>query len=196
MTMGSVVCPHCGNTSVAGAFCARCGKALPSSATSGPRIVDGDALPQSAAGQKLMGDELKKHTNRAAYTLLAVGLLQLTCGAILVALIANAPGGRFPPGMVGILMVVQFVVALVFIGLFFWARVAPLPASIVGLVIYATLVLLNILTAVSELGQEGPRRGIGGLGVGGLDILIIVFLVQGIQAGLKHKRLMESAATL
>jgi hypothetical protein len=189
--MDTAVCPHCSAvTDIKAAFCEACGKALPAAAPSGPRIISGDALPTSAAGQELIGDELSKQTKRAANTLLAVGIIQLTCGALVVALLANAPGAAELD--VTVLIAAQFIVAAMFFGLYFWARSAPLPASIVGLVVYCTLLVLNIVTAVSEAAQDGPPRGFGGLGIGWLDILIIVLLVQGIQAGLKHKKILSA----
>jgi len=86
----------------------------------GPRIVSADALPQSAAGQKLVGDELKKQTQRAAYTLLVVGIVQMTCGAVLGTMISKLPGQ--PPNMLVIVLIATFMVGAAFIGLYFWAR--------------------------------------------------------------------------
>jgi hypothetical protein len=195
MTTSTIICPHCGENNLAGgAFCEACGKALPASTTGGPRIISGDAIPQSAAGQKLMGDQLQKQVNRAAYTLLAVGILQLTCGAIAAAVVSKLPGS--PPEMLVVLLAAQFIVGGGFLGLYFWARRAPLPASIVGLVVYCTLVALNMINSVSQLGSGNPRSGFGGLGIGWLDIVIIIFLVQGINAGMKHKRMLESGSSM
>src|SRR5437868_1663764 len=79
-----IACPHCNAPNVAGAaFCESCGKALPRAAPGGPRVVSADALPQTAAGHKLLGDELLKQQRKASYTLLIVGIIQVTCGAIL-----------------------------------------------------------------------------------------------------------------
>jgi hypothetical protein len=176
----------------AGGFCESCGKALPSMSSSGPRVVTGDVVPTSVAGQKLVGAELKKQTNRAAYTLLAIGIIQIVLGSIFIGIAANAPGA--PAGTFTTLMIMQFIVAAVFIGLFFWARIAPLGASIVGLVLYSTLIILNMINAMA-IRAEGQRSGgFGGLGIGCLDIVFIAFLVQGIQAGLKHKRMLEAGA--
>lgn len=194
MTLAQTTCPHCGATTDAvSAFCQSCGKALPVGVPTSPRIIAGDAIPRSSAGQKLMADELQKHTKRAATTLLVVGLLQLTCGAIAAVLVSQGSGS--PENMLVGLLVVQLIVASAFIGLYFWARRAPLPASIVGLIIYVTLVVLNVISSVSSLGEPGSKRGLGGLGIGWLDIVIICFLAQGISAGLKHKRLLASASS-
>ena len=193
-----MTCPHCGALTSAGAYCESCGKALPSAAPMGPRVVGADAMPTSLAGQKLMGDELKKLMNRAAYTLLAVGLLQVTCGAVAAAFVSNQQA-NIPPELMGtlkLLFIVQFLAAGLFVGLFFWARMgAPLAASIVGLVVYATFVGLNIVASVSQFKQAGRQgTGIGGIGIGWLDIVVIAFLVQGIQAGLKYKKITSGQA--
>lgn len=196
MTVNTIICPHCAAANASGAsFCESCGKALPSATASAPRVVSGDALPTSAAGQALVSAELSKLTKRAAYTLLAVGILQATCGAILVGVLASVQRGQMGDELnLPFLLALQFGGAAIFIGLFFWARKSPLPASITGLVIYATLVAINVVTSVSQLGQQEEARrpgGIGGLGIGWLDIVIMIILAQGIQAGLKHKRLLE-----
>src|SRR5687768_9367380 len=82
--MSTVTCPHCGAATPPGAFCESCGKALPSAVPTTPRVVTGDVLPQSAAGQQMLGEELAKQTKKAAYALLAVGVIQATCGAVLL----------------------------------------------------------------------------------------------------------------
>jgi len=53
--------------------------------------------------------------------------------------------------------------------------------------------VINVVSAISDFDSGGPRRGIGGIGIGWLDIVIIAFLAQGISAGLKHRKLLESA---
>src|SRR4051812_31111904 len=114
----TIACPHCNAPNVAGAaFCESCGKALPRAAAGGPRVVSADALPQTAAGQKLVSDELIKQQRKASYTLLIVGIIQVTCGAILLAVLAKAPrGAQVKP----ILFIAQFGVAAIFFVLYFW----------------------------------------------------------------------------
>jgi hypothetical protein len=138
-----------------------------------------------------MSDELLKHTSRAANTLLAVGILQLFCGAVIIVIFTNAQRGR--QATLPVLLIAQLGVSAIFFGLYFWARRSPLPATIVGLIVYSTLLILNVINSVSNLAANNPNRpgtGIGGIGVGWMDIVIIVLLVQGIQAGLKYKRLL------
>src|SRR5205085_7720892 len=108
---------------------------------------------------------------------------------------SRLPGA--PPEMLKIILIAQFIVGGTFIGLYFWARTAPLPASIVGLVIYITLVVLNVISSISQIRENGGRgtgTGIGGIGIGWLDLLIMAFLAQGIQAGVKHRKLLAQQA--
>src|SRR5262245_43228230 len=124
------MCPHCGaaNQSVS-SFCGSCGKALPSGAQAGPRIVTEAALPSTSAGRQLVSDELHKNLKKAKGALLAVAIMQSIFGLLIftVAKSSLPPGRGIPP----ILMVTVFGVALIFFGLYAWSRRNPLPAAIV-----------------------------------------------------------------
>jgi peptidoglycan/LPS O-acetylase OafA/YrhL len=183
----SVPCPHCGAANVAAArFCESCGKALPSAVATGPRVFTGDAMPTSAAGQDLLANELAKQTKRAATTLLVIAILALIGGVIFFVLAANAPPN---PAIDPKLYAVTFViVGVIFGGLYFWARTSPLPATIVGLVIYLTFLGISVVTFLTSAQEV---EGVRGSPVGCIDIIIIILLVQGVQAGLKAKRLRE-----
>jgi hypothetical protein len=188
-----IVCPHCSAPNPSGStFCQSCGKALPAAAPAGPRVLVGDAMPQSAAGQQLMGDELTKQTKRAANCLLVVAILMLLFAAIVGAITIAAPRA---PRIVLFILIIEGILGLVFLGLYFWARTAPLPASIVGLCIYCTLVVVNVVNAMSTVADE-RQPGMRGLGISCIDIIIIAVLAQGIQAGLKHRRLMSQASPM
>jgi peptidoglycan/LPS O-acetylase OafA/YrhL len=190
----SITCPHCGAPNVSGAqFCESCGKALPSAAATGPRVVSADALPQTALGHQLVTGELAKTQKNASTALLVVAIIASAVAGILIAVAQSNPGASqaLPP----VVMAIQVGVALIFWGLWAWSRKAPLPATIVGLVVYATLVVLNVIAATSQMAQSNERRpanGIGGLGIGWLDIVVLVVLGKGIEAGVKHKRLVQS----
>jgi hypothetical protein len=72
-----------------------------------------------------------------------------------------------------------------------------LPATIVGLILYSTIIVLNVVNTMAAINASGQAagNGIGGIGVGWIDILIIVLLVRGIQAALTQRRLLNSQAT-
>lgn len=109
---------------------------------------------------------------------------------IILAIRANVPAAA--QAQLNVLVAAQVSVAVLFWGLWFWSRSAPLPASIVALVVYATLVVLNVVTAMKQLATDPEHSR--GLGVGIIDIIIIVVLARAIAAGLKHKRLVAARA--
>jgi hypothetical protein len=186
-----IACPHCGANNPGGSsFCEKCGKALPSAMPSGPRVLTGDAAPQSLAGQQMLSDQLGKQTKRAANALLAVGILMAVVTVVFGLILYNS-GMRVPQSTIITVVVIQGLVSLLFFGLYVWARRSPLPAAIAGLCVYGTLVVINVVSAAAQMGQEGGGRsgGFGGLGIGCMDIIIIGVLIQGIQAGIKHRKL-------
>jgi hypothetical protein len=162
-----------------------------------PRVVGGDAIASTAAGQQLQGEQLHKQAKRASGALLAVAIIMTIVGGLIFFLTQQA-GSRGAGGGNQVLQVnnaaavITLIVAAVFWGLYFWSRSQPLPAAIVGLVIYATLIIINVITNVSQMGQEGAPRG--GLGVGCVDIMIMVVLAQAISAGVQHRKLLRQQA--
>ena len=198
MTMApGVTCPHCGATNPAGMqFCASCGKALPAAFSTGPRVVGAAEYAGTAAGQELQLDELHKQAKRASGALLALAIiLTIVAGLIffLVRKLAGGGGGGMNPRNAQVAQmlndgtaIVLGIVAAVFWGLYFWSRVQPLPAAIAGLVIWGTVIVLNVVmfAAAASSGEE-----VRGSPVGCLDIVIIIVLAQAITAGAKHRKM-------
>src|SRR5688500_4781106 len=145
------MCPHCGvaNES-ASSFCESCGKALPSAARSGPRLVTDAAMPATAAGRQLVSEELRKHLKKAKNALLTVAIIQMIFGLIVFgAMKASGRGQGFPP----IVFITVFGIGIIFFGLFLWARRSPLPAAIVGLTLFVTMHLVDALVDPTQLGR-------------------------------------------
>jgi hypothetical protein len=197
MALGSnIICPHCSASNPSNAqFCESCGKALPNLSATGPRIVDGTAFATTTAGQKLQADELNKQAKKAAGALLAVAIIQtIVCGALILIASSNKrmnvmfQNNAFL-GIIGS--------ALIFWLLYCWARVQPLPAAIVGLVLYATLVTINVIVSVSRLSTPGATggTGFGGIGIGWLDIVILIVLAKAISAGSKYRKMTQTSET-
>jgi hypothetical protein len=189
----TVTCPHCGTANAAASqFCLSCGQALPSQYQAGPRVVDGTQFATTAAGQKLQGAELHKQAKKAAGALLAVSIIfsavfAFTCWTLYDKHVLDL-ALRTPQFLAVAAMV------LVFWVLYFWARVQPLPAAIVGLVLYGTLIVINVARVMSSMNETGGHPGgggIGGFGVGFVDILIMVVLAQAITAGSKYRKLQQ-----
>ena len=82
-----------------------------------------------------------------------------------------------------IIMVSVFGIAAVFFALYFWARKQPLPASIVGLILFITVHLLDAIADPAAL-----ARGLI------MKIIIIAILVNAIQAGVKYRQLQRQGA--
>jgi len=181
--MSTISCPHCGTeNSDAGAFCRQCGKALPSAAPSGPRVVTGEQVAATAVGQDLQRSQLRKQAGRAAGALFAVAVLHVIGGVVFYFLLKNNP--QVEPGAPRILLIMNLVLAGVYAGLGFWGRVSPLPAAIVGLVLFVSV------WAVSAV--LDPASIVQGIIV---KIIVIAVLVRAIQAGVKHKQLLTSPVT-
>jgi ribosomal protein L37E len=68
----------------------------------------------------------------------------------------------------------------IFCGLGFWAKQKPLEASITGVIIYLTLILISVIVTITEGGR--------GIGVSILDVIIVVALFKGIFGSLKAER--------
>jgi hypothetical protein len=190
-------CPHCGAPNPPGsAFCERCGQALPTAYPSAPRLVTGDAMAATSAGVKLQADALHKQAKKAAGALLAVAILTTIFTVLFAFLLQSRPSGRTSSSQFAAdlpYVVTLGIISAVFWGLYFWARVQPLPAAIVGLVVYCTIKAISVAIAVSAMAERGQDRGFRGLGIGCIDIIIIAVLIQAISAGMKYRTLMRSA---
>lgn len=81
-------------------------------------------------------------------------------------------------------MFVGFGMAVIFLILGFWAEKKPLEASVVGIVIYGSLILLSIAFFLVEGMDYGAPFG-------ALDIVIIVVLAKSIHGALKARKLQK-----
>ncbi|MHC4983491.1 MAG: zinc ribbon domain-containing protein [Planctomycetota bacterium] len=180
--MPALQCPHCGAENAEGAaFCEKCGKALPSSAPSGPRVVAGKDIATTEAGQALQMDQLRKQAGRASGILLGLAGLQVVVGAIFYFAFRDSPDVNTDQLRAGVIVVL--VLGGVFFGLGFWARVSPLPAAIAGLVIYATFSVIDVILS----GQYAPF-------VIGIKVVIIVLLIGAVTSGAKYRQIKAQAA--
>ena len=174
--MSPIACPHCQSENPDGAeFCEQCGKAVPSSTPSGPRVVSGEVIAATSIGQNLQADLLRKAAGKAAGALFIVAGLTVLGGVLLYAL-----GKRLglSASDLNATLIVNLVLAGIFAALGFWARVNPLPGAIVGLVLFVSILVLN---AVLD-----PASIVAGWLV---KIIVVVVLTKAIQAGVKHRQL-------
>jgi hypothetical protein len=175
-------CPHCqAENALDASFCAQCGKALPEAHPTGPRITRGKGVATTATGRGLQSDQLEKKAKSAATALFVAAGLQVLGAVILAALMSSESlVGSEGRGMLLPIVVACGVLAMLFAGLGIWARRDPLPAAIVGLVLFVSLMVLNLLT---------------GAGVSLVQIIIAVVLGKAVAAGVQHRRIRSAAAT-
>ena len=123
-------CPHCGALrSPDAAFCESCGKALPSPMPAGPRIVTSGERANSSAGLVVQSEDLHSQVKKAAGALLAVAILQALFGTCL--LLAGPMASEFITieGSQTAVFVSVYGIAVLFFGLYLWARKSPFPAT-------------------------------------------------------------------
>lgn len=198
----AIACPHCGSACAPNSqFCEICGKALPSETGTGPRVIGADEIAQTSVGQQLQGEELQREIKKASGALLWVAILQT--GVSLFVFFVQQAAQKIPhplqPNLDNLLMgvaVAMFVFAIIYWVLYSWSQTAPLPAAIVGLVLYGTQVGINMFIAMSRLAHTGSssNSGFGGIGVGWLDIVIIALFCRGITAGITYRKLLRQSA--
>ena len=188
MSFGSTVnCPHCSAGNQSGSkFCESCGKALPEAAPSGPTVVNPYTAASTTAGQSVQAGELRKRAGSAVGALLAVAILQSISGVIFFVKEKRAIQAGITEAQIVLAIVVGLI--LVFFGLAFWARSNPLPAAIIGLILYLTL---NLLLAIQYILAEKPGLIAQGIIV---KVIIIVVLIKAIQAGAQHRNLQRQMA--
>lgn len=184
----AITCPHCSAVNaVAGAFCESCGKALPSAAPSGPRVLAGDAMPTSGAGRVVVSEELKKKMKHASYALLAVAIIQTLLGPVMLyaskAQMERETGAPAEVTAIGWIIVIG--IASAFWILFVWSRFQPLAAAIVGMVLFITIHLLDIIADPTSIAKGLIMK-----------IIVIAVLAKGISAALQYKRLKAGEAPL
>jgi hypothetical protein len=179
--MDPITCPHCQHANLPDAqYCEACGKAVAVAATS-PRIVSGNEFASTSVGLVMESEALTAQVKSASGALLAVAIIQVILGTIIVFALKGFPGrGELESTAIPLVAFSVYGIGAVFFGLYFWARKSPYPAAIVGLVVFVTVHLLDIIADPSAL-----ARGIL------MKIIIITILIKAIRAGARHRDLLR-----
>jgi hypothetical protein len=183
---GTVACPHCRAQNAAGlAFCTSCGRALPAGVPSGPRVIGGLDGPQSAVVAGLMQEHFVQQMSKACWALLVVAIIESFVDPIMLSNTAEdfARHGMYIVQQ-SMWCAVIFGVALSFWILFVWAMKSPLPAAIVGLVLYVTI---HVVVAINN-----PKTLMQGWL---LKVVIVSLLGQAIAAGIQSRSLPHGSAS-
>jgi hypothetical protein len=179
--MGLVACPHCGveilDSSV---FCEECGQAVAVEGA-GPKVVGSKGVATSRIGRAVQRKQIKKELRKAVHALWAVGVINIVVGVIVFLFLRGQA-----PTTAATLLVASLIIGGLFLGLGFWARTNPLPPAIIGLVLYVSLVVFNIV-----MNPETATQGLAGLLI---PILITIALINGVRGGAKYRELQRAEA--
>lgn len=135
------------------------------------------------AGRTLQAKEFFRQARYNCLVLLILAILQgLGGGCILAGAMALPNVGQQLVSPVAS-AVSTFVLSAVFVGLYLWSRRSPLPAALVGLVIYSTVAALNLLVFLAA----GMVCALPFAAV--IIALIIWLLVRAMRAAARYNRL-------
>jgi hypothetical protein len=176
----SFACPHCGSTDnhPGTLFCHACHKALPIPGAQ-PRLVEGNVRPATATAYQVQAEALTAQSGKGSGALLTVAIIQSVVGAILYLAASKAPGANATEITAASVFVIG--IGVVFFVLYAWSRHHPLPANIVGLVLY---VLVHLGDAMAD--PTALSRGLI------FKIIIISVLCRAIAAGMKQRDLRQA----
>lgn len=178
----SANCPHCNSPcSTEAVYCTNCGKAV-SAGMAGPRIVSGAGIANTETGRSLQAEALVKNMKKSFGALLAVGILQAVFGTVILTTL-NSQNAELGVS-ISILAVYVYGIAAIFLALAMWARRSPFPASIIGLVVFLTV---HLLEAIAD-----PKTIVNGIIV---KIIVILILSKAISAGAQHRAILKAQAT-
>lgn len=167
--------------------------ALPTAIPTPPRIVTGNEPTAAGVGQIQIphADSLRLHAKKGEIAILAVAIIQTVVG--ILALVRSSH--TLAQNTMLITTVASFVLAAMFWGLYSWSQSQPLPAAIVGLVIYGTTMGLSITFSLKRLAHGmAAKPGVSALGISWVDIMVIMALIRAVYAGVWHRRLLQQAA--
>ena len=106
--------------------------------------------------------------------LIAIALLTIVCNAITFYL----QGAALPGNVLTVAALLILGVAAVYVGLGVWARWMPIPAGIIGLFIYVSLSVLEVVGSATAGGPPFPRGLI-------LKVFITIGLIRCVYAAIK-----------
>jgi uncharacterized membrane protein len=180
MNLQTMSCPHCAAPNpVGGAFCQSCGQALPPSVVSGPRIVGAGGAATATAQQFVRGN-LEKQMKKAFTALVIVAIMQTVFGPIQL-MLEKSKLEKQNPGMEiqfeSWVYIMIFGIAALFWALAIWSRKSPLPAAIVGLVLFVSMHVFEAVVDPTSIGRGWLMK-----------IIVVALLVQAIQGGLKYRQ--------
>jgi hypothetical protein len=168
----------------------------------GPRIITQDQTAQTGIGLQMQAEQLLAECKKAANSLLTVAVIQTIAPVIILVLISSVERPEAADNIFSnVFFIILFGIAALFWGLYIWSRKAPLPATLAGLIIYVTLKVIDFVSIGVMVANAPPSSGNSGGGssapvggsIGGIwvTVFIIMMLIRGVKAGLRHRELLK-----
>lgn len=174
--MSAVACERCEAVpEAADVYCRGCGWAIPFE-SSGLTMIGKGKLASTPAGRVVQLGEARRLVRTASRSLFAIGILQLAFLALLVVLFYTM--SPTASGLSPVPLITMGSLACSFFVLGVWAWRSPLPATIVGLCLYISMWIVDIMIDPAAL-----FRGIL------IRLIFIILLSRGVQAALNATRL-------
>ncbi len=175
--MSRVRCLYCDaeNDAVASAgYCEACGKKLPPASLANKRR---EPMLHNQPGS-LAPDPVAAPAQQASAWLFTAALVNLLgCGGLIVLGPLLVAREQLPAGFIPELMLVGVAILLALAGMGWWARRQPMPAAVIGLIVYLGLAVVEALLL--------PGLALLGLPV---NFVLIALLIQAVRAGRRPHR--------
>lgn len=180
--MESGTCMSCQTPLEAGAgYCAVCGRAVRVDCPT-PRIVPTQGFAATSAGRAVQVQGLLQHLRNGRATLLVLAIIDALLGLLILQARSVLRDGS-ESSLVDALMVMLFVVAGLLLLLYFWSLRSPLPALIVGLVLYLSGAIANVVSQ--------PQAYVRGMIIAAA---VLYFLIHGVVAGVRLRQMKQRFA--
>lgn len=173
-------CPHCQTTNQdAGAFCVACGMAMPRP-TDKPRVVEAGELAAIAFGRELQLDMFRAQVRGGRLILIIFAVLPIAL-CFLTLLLSLAIDNDYAQKQTIASGGVFLIIGLLTLALWFWAGRRPFPATLVGLILYASAVFAVFPNLFSEDATEMVFSGLAVLVCGSAAALLAVPVARGLR---------------
>lgn len=177
-----IACSHCGAMpqTEGERFCGHCGNARPVLGNSSGAEPQGSVVDSAATEARLA--ELEKQSNSAGSALKIVAIVHFISAVVMYFVYGGDDRSAQAKSTAQLMCGITAGVGVLFLVLNFWSRRNPLPAVASGLVIYATLIVVNAIADPSTLAK-------GLL----LKILILYTLVKGMKAAIQYRAMQQAS---
>lgn len=187
----SPACPHCdAKVSASQNYCEQCGNAVRAPINE-IRITRSDSDPaKTSIGAVYQAEGLRSEAVAACNVYGVLAILVAVGLALLLLVGQSRATDSQSPG----LMLQLGVVLTMYVGIWWWSRRSPLPASIVGLIFFSSLVLVQFVQLIPLFAMISGPLLIALIVRFGIQALIIGYMIRAVKRSLKAREAMKTLA--